>query len=650
MKTKTTAARLLTFTTGLLISVMLLAAPCSYAAADPRQPVAPAMTTGDLDAFISGIMQTQLERGDIAGAVVTVVKDNEVLFAKGYGYADVKSRTPVTVDNTLFRIGSISKLFTWTAVMQLVEQGKIDLDADVNRYLDFHIPDAFGKPITMRHLMTHTPGFEERFQGLFAADAAHLDSLQHHLASHVPARIFAPGTVGAYSNYGAALAGYIVQRVSGEEFSSYVQHHITGPLGMAHTTFAQPLPASLAPLMSNAYDVASRPARPYELIPEAPAGSAAASAGDMARFMIAQLRGGNLNGAAILKPGTAALMQSRQFGFDTRDNGMCLGFYEASRNGHRIIGHGGDTMYFHSDLHLIPDAHIGIFVSYNSSGNGAQGGRAPLFNSFMNRYFPVAHTPPHAIASAGADARAIAHNYLSSRRTESNMGYAPFIFGHTMVSANADGSISVEDMVGPNKQALKGVETAPGYWEDTGGLQHHLIFKRDANGRWQFSAGFPAMLFQQANALQDGVRNTWLLGASIGIFLLSLLIWPIAVLVRKHCGVAHPGKQEQRARIGIRVVCGLQALYWLSGIIFLSGRAGDGVFQPGFDTGLGVIMVFGWIAACGTLLALLLAVQAWRTRGLGWWTRLHRTSVALAGLVMTALCLYGHLLTSQVSY
>jgi CubicO group peptidase (beta-lactamase class C family) len=629
---------------------MLVAAPCSYAVTDPQQPAAAAMTTGDLDAFISGIMQTQLERGDIAGAVVTVVKDNQVVFAKGYGYADVKARTPVTVDNTLFRIGSISKLFTWTAVMQQVEQGKIDLDADINRYLDFRIPDAFGKPITMRNLMTHTPGFEERFQGLFVADAAHLDNLRHHLASHVPARIFAPGTVGAYSNYGAALAGYIVQRVSGEEFNSYVQHHITGPLGMAHTTFAQPLPASLAPLMSRAYDVASTPARAYEIISEAPAGSVAASTADMARFMIAQLHGGNLNGTAILKPETAALMQSRQFAFDTLDNGMCLGFYEESRNGLRIIGHGGDTMYFHSDLHLIPDAHIGFFVSYNSAGNRGLGGRGPLFSKFMDRYFPVAHKPPHAIASASADAREIAHNYLSSRRTESNMGYAPFIFGHTMVSANGDGSISVEDMAGPNKKPLRWIETAPGYWEDTSGLQRHLIFKRDANGRWQFSAGFPVTLYQQANALQNGVLNTLLLTLSIGIFLLSLLIWPIAFFMRKHFGVVHPGKQEQRARIGIRVICGLQALYWLSGIIFLTNSGTDGIVQPGFDTALGVIMVFGWIAACGTLPGVRLAYRAWRTQGLRWWTCLHRTSVALAGLVMTALCLYGHLLTSQVSY
>lgn len=650
MRKKLVSSLLRRFTMGLIIASALSAAPYGYAITGQQQMIAPAMTASDLDAFISGIMQTQLERNDIAGATIAVVKDNEIIFAKGYGYADVKSHTPVNVDSTLFRIGSISKLFTWTAVMQQVEQGKIELDADINQYLDFHIPDAFGKPITMRNLMTHTPGFEERNQGLFVADLAQLDGLQHHLASRVPARIFAPGTVAGYSNYGAALAGYIVQRVSGEEFNNYVQHHITGPLGMGHTTFAQPLPAHLAPLMSSAYDIASKPAYPYEIIPAAPAGSVAASTGDMARFMIAQLHSATLNGTPILKPETAALMQSRQFAFDARENGICLGFYEETRNGHRIIGHGGDTIYFHSDLHLIPDAHVGFFVAYNSKGNNVLATRGPLFRKFMDRYFPMAHEPHAAIASAVVDAREIANYYLSSRRTESNMGYAPFVFGHTLVSANGDGSISVEDMNGPNGQALRWIETAPGYWEDTSGLQRHLIFKRDANGRWQFSAGFPVMQFQQADELQNGVRNTFLLAFAIGAFMLSLLLWPVAAFVRKHYGIAPPGKQEQRARIGTRIICCLQTLYWGGGVIILTSGGPESLFQPSFDTKLGIIMLFGWIAACSTLPGLWLAYGAWRTRGLWWWTRAHRTLIALAGLTMTAFGLYSHLLSTHVAY
>ena len=141
----------------------------------------PALTEADLRAFVDGMMPLELERGDIAGAVVLVVKDGKILFAKGYGYAEVAAKKPVTPDGTLFRPGSISKLFTWTAVMQLVEEGKLNLDRDVNDYLDFKIPAAFGKPITLRNIMTHTSGFEETAKDLFVKDASDMKPLDAYL-------------------------------------------------------------------------------------------------------------------------------------------------------------------------------------------------------------------------------------------------------------------------------------------------------------------------------------------------------------------------------------------------------------------------------------------------------------------------------------
>src|SRR5215472_10007597 len=166
--------------------------PESQPAAGSKLEAGHAMTEADVGAFLDGFMPMQLERENIAGAVVLVVKDGRVLFAKGYGYSDVEKKTPVTVDATLFRPGSISKLFTWTAVMQLVEQGKLDLDKDVNAYIDFTIPPKFGKPITLRNLMTHTPGFEEQIKDLITEDSAPTATLQQHLSRHIPERIFPP--------------------------------------------------------------------------------------------------------------------------------------------------------------------------------------------------------------------------------------------------------------------------------------------------------------------------------------------------------------------------------------------------------------------------------------------------------------------------
>ncbi len=190
------------------------------------------LSSADLEAFLDGIMPVQLRRGDIAGAVVSVVKDGKVLFAKGYGYADIEAKKPVSPGDTLFRPGSISKLFTWTAVMQLVEQGKLDLDRDVNAYLDFKIPSTYPQPITLRHIMTHTSGFAETVENLFVKDAAAMKPLQTYLEEHVPNRIFPPGSTPAYSNYATALAGHIVQRVSGQPFDEYIAANILQPLGM----------------------------------------------------------------------------------------------------------------------------------------------------------------------------------------------------------------------------------------------------------------------------------------------------------------------------------------------------------------------------------------------------------------------------------
>ena len=217
-------------------------------------------------------MPYALKSGGVAGAVVVVVKDGQVLLERGYGYADLEKGTPVDPKNTLFRPGSISKLFTWTAVMQQVEQGKLDLDRDINAYLDFEIAPLDGKPITLRHVMTHTAGFEETVKSAATIDPQQVVPLEQYLKAWVPRRIYPPGEVPAYSNYATSLAGYIVQRLSGESFPEYVQRHILDPLQMRSSSFQQPLPSDLRSRLSQGYPVASQPPGAYEIFATSPAG------------------------------------------------------------------------------------------------------------------------------------------------------------------------------------------------------------------------------------------------------------------------------------------------------------------------------------------------------------------------------------------
>src|ERR1700744_1185625 len=229
---------------GPLVAAVDAAAGAQETPTTEPQAAAPtvALTAEDVDSWLDGYMPYALHTGDIAGAVVAVVKDGKILTERGYGFSDVEKRTPVDPKLKLFRPGSVSKLLTWTAVMQQVEQGKINLDADINQYLDFKIPARDGKPVTMRNLMQHTAGFEEQAKGIISEDP-NGTGFEALLKQWVPERVFEAGTTQAYSNYGASLAGYIVQRVSGESFDTYIEKHIFEPLDMNHASFRQPLPA-----------------------------------------------------------------------------------------------------------------------------------------------------------------------------------------------------------------------------------------------------------------------------------------------------------------------------------------------------------------------------------------------------------------------
>src|ERR1043166_3213914 len=313
------------------------------AAVTPQASPAPELTKADLEAFLDALIPSQLQNRNIAGAVVSVVKDGQVLLAKGYGYADFATKKPVVADQTLFRPGSISKLFTGIAVMQLVEQGKLDLDRDVKEYLDFELPRNFPEPITLRRVLTHTAGFEEVLKNLFVVDVQHMKSMHDYLVTARPAQIFPPGKIPAYSNYAICLAGYIVQRVSGEPFETYIDNHILKPLKMQNSTFAQPVPQTLEPQMSRGYSIATKPAKEFELVNAAPAGALSTTAGDMTRFMLAILQDGTLEDATILKSESLHEMQKRQFELHTALNGVGLAFFDYSSNGYRMVGHGGDS-------------------------------------------------------------------------------------------------------------------------------------------------------------------------------------------------------------------------------------------------------------------------------------------------------------------
>jgi CubicO group peptidase (beta-lactamase class C family) len=520
-------------------------------------PTAPVVAGGhqliktDVDAWLDGYMPYALARGDIAGAVVVVVKDGQVLTQRGYGFSDIEKRKPVSPETTLFRPGSVSKLFTWTAVMQLVEQGKLDLDKDVNEYLDFKIPERNGKPVTLRNILTHTAGFEETVRHLIHDNPEKLVPLDKFVRVSLPTRIFDAGTTPAYSNYATALAGYIVQRQSGMSFDDYVDQHIFKPIGMQHSSFRQPLPKNLQPLMSQGYRAASGKAEKFEIVDPAPAGSLSASGADMGKFMIAHLN----NGAGLLKPETAKLMHNYRYDVIPGLNRMALGFYEQGINGHRGLAHGGDTTLFHSDLTLFIDDNVGLFVSVNSSGGeGAPRAlRERLFDEFGNRYFPgQPETGKVDAETAKKHVEQMAGNYFNSRGIRSKFLHILDLIGPITIGPDEDGKLSAPMVTNTGNKPRRWEEISPYVWKDLDSGEK--LAAKVENGkvtRWSFDTVSPFMVFDRAPWYKD---PSWLapsLYVSLGLLLLAALSWPVGAIARRRYKVenAYEGKRLRMQRI-----------------------------------------------------------------------------------------------------
>lgn len=342
-----------------------------------------------LEALIDDAITEAVGSDHIAGGTVAIVKDGKILLAKGYGYADREAKLPVDPSRTVFRVGSVAKPFVGTAVMQLVEQGKLDLDADVNRYLStFQIPRTYAEPITLRHLLTHTAGFEERIIGNDRNRREDdIRPLAEALPDLMPARVRPPGKIASYSNWSVTLAGHIVELVSGLSFAEYVERHIFAPLGMTHSTFQEPLPPRLEKDLAVGYhyrDGAFVP-QAFEFISDyGPAGALSSTASDMARFMIAHLQKGRSGKVRILSNAAAAEMHRRQFGSHPRLPGMAINFGVASLNGSPMLQHTGATFVFHANMALFPREGVGLFVAFNGPGSAGD----KVLKAFLDRYYP----------------------------------------------------------------------------------------------------------------------------------------------------------------------------------------------------------------------------------------------------------------------
>lgn len=571
------------------------------------------------------VMTAAMARNHVPGGVLIAVRDTGIVLARGYGYADLERRQPVEPGCTIFRIASVSKLFTATAAMQLVERGRLWLDADVNGSLRrFQIPRAGFAPVTLRHLLTHTGGFDDRNIDRKARTPAGMESLGAYLARRMPPLIMPPGRWISYSNHGMALAGELVAEAGGVPFAQYMDEHVFAPLGMSRSTFApQPVvPADLA----TGYDDSDPPRPvPIDYVKTVPSSMMTATGADIARFMIAHL--GGRGSAQLLGPEAMDEMHRRQFTQDSLLAGVGLGFWERFQNGERALWHDGDGPGFTSLLYLLPDSRTGFFLAFN--GLGGNNAREEILAALLDRCFPDQRSAPEPASFIGGAAEALRcqGTFVFNRHGHRSMEKLITLTNALPAHVDSGGTLSFR---GRRYEAV-----APLRFRRIGG-RGELVFAADADGRVRhlYTGEAIARVYERMPEFSRPLVQLALLGLCVLIFAGTLIAWPISALVRRvrrTPAIASDGSSKLA-----RAVSGVNLLFVAGLTYFMLGFANSLVYQPPLL--FTIVMALPFLSV---LLGILSVAMCGRdlARPAGWVTRLHRVLVMVAAIGFIAFLL-----------
>jgi CubicO group peptidase (beta-lactamase class C family) len=590
----------------------------------------------NLEAFVDGVVGSFMSQEQIAGVQVAVVRDGETLLVKGYGIDSVEPRRVVDPQQSLFRIGSISKTFTWLSIMQLVERGKVKLDDPVNA----HLPDAldvldggFEQPIRIVDLMNHTAGFEDIVQGLFLAEDATPLPLQEQLRVRRPQRVREPGKLMAYSNYSTALAGAIVAEVSGMEYESYVEQNILVPLGLARTTFReqyepaqglpQPMSADLAARLAQNIEMRNGAWQtiPHEhIVSMAPAGAAVSTAEDMALYMLALLDPARLEAAGVLRTETFARMREPSFQSAPGMPAIHHGFFNAPLGmttplGVDNLSHSGATLHFRSYMVVTDDlvdqaggeqGTLGVFIGANSAT--AMNLVQALPERILAHYFPRASQAAPAVPDGDASRM---QQYVGQYRT-ARRSYAQFEkiinVGAVDVSATRDGYLVMK----LGGRPLRFVEIGEDLFRQSDG-DAMIAFVRDERGRISRFVVNSVGTLERIGFLASA---TWL-ALMLGAVLITCVGILIAAALRRQAVPPHSPGERRSAQ----VIAGIAAA-WLIFIVLtvvwvvpFATPAGQDQFVYGYPHPLlKVALAVGVVATGLSVLGIATLVPVWRER------------------------------------
>jgi len=585
--------------------------------------------------FVSGVVTEQLAERQAVGVTVSIVRGGNIVMAQGYGVADLATGRNVSAQDSLFRIGSVSKLFVWVAVMQQVAAGRLDLNADVNKYLtDLQIPETFPEPITLARLMTHTPGFEDKLLGLFAQGPRTVGNFHDNLVTMLPRRVMMPGRYAAYSNYGAALAARLVEIASGEDWDEYVQRHILQPLGMLHTTTKQPVGDALQDQLASGYwwKHDRYQLAPFVFVTLPPAGSISATATDMARFMTELLAHGD---SSVMSAAARARLFAPGFAHDPRLNGVLGGLYEQNSHGQKMMGHRGDALAFFSEVLLCPALDLGIFVSYNSDrGDEAQ---AMFMTALLDRLFGR----PAAAESKGTFAADRYVGYYSSLRAPvSGRDKIMALLSTLEVTANADGEL----LVRTQDRVRRFVPVDSDLFAEVDGDERIAFRVEGGHASNLFFDSLPYVDFARIQPRDNPLLQVGVVATALLLSAAVWLLWPLSWL-------RHRNRISQRGETRATLLAATTSIL-IIGYLVVIGSAIQNQREVVLDLPETFLQAL-WIPIALVPILLLQLVFTYGAWVSGWWwvaRRIHYTLLTFAAIAFVVWAFYWHLTAVIVDF
>ena len=587
----------------------------------------------EVEKFTDDFFSENMDKYNVPGVAIAFVKDGEVSFMKGYGYSDVENKISVDPEKTVFEIGSVSKLMTATAVMQQYEDGNIDLNKNVNEYLqNFKIEDTFKEPVTMKSLLTHSSGFIQSSIGVGARERREVKELGEYLKTGIPKREYEPNTFFSYSNQGMSLAGYIAANVAGLKFEDYVQERIFKILNMENSSFKYPMPENMEHNKAVSYGYWTQKQSLFKTEPMyyhvVPAAGCYTTVSDMSKFIIANLNSGKYNGNQLLKESTMEEMHKQQFNNNEKMPGQAYGFWESFENNKRGLFHTGTTDGYANLLYMIPEENIGFMISYNLATDKL---RSEFLTSFLDKFYPVTDSKTGMpLKDYKERVKQYEGLYWNVEKPRDTLDKLEVLMSDGLIRAkgNEDGSLKLTDYYGDDIGDY--IEIEPEVFKKVDG-EEIITFKENSSYLYIKNNAFEKVKWYENPA------------PSIIFALVSLLVIIGSPFIFVHAFIKKKTENKKRsslekyvAYIGIFTSTLVFLFCTITTIITL--KLGKYAFMFGVPLSLKITLVIP-ILLCGIAVCLLvISILAWKN---SYWTRINRYifTIYTIAVVMFLMCL-----------